>query len=108
MSWLHHIQYWLAVHTGTENEASKYYAFWSGFGSDLGEATLISAVLAVYKSHNCGVKWCPWIGKTPVAGTQHKTCHLHTTLARHHLLRSVHATDFPEQHAMMKDMDIHQ
>jgi len=42
MMWLLH---WLAVHTGTVDEAGPYYGFWSGFGSDLGEAALIGAVI---------------------------------------------------------------
>src|SRR5664280_148148 len=38
------MRHWAAVHTGTLNESGPYYGFWSGFGSDLGEATLITAV----------------------------------------------------------------
>ena len=39
------VRHWLALHTGTlHGGPDLYYNFWSGFGSDLGEATLISAV----------------------------------------------------------------
>ena len=44
------VRHWLALHTGILNGGpDRYYNFWSGFGSDLGEATLISAVgIGVY------------------------------------------------------------
>ncbi len=39
------LRHWFALHTGTlHGGPDVYYNFWSGFGSDLGEATLISAV----------------------------------------------------------------
>lgn len=61
------VQHWLAIHTGTVNESDGYYGFWSGFGSDLGEATLIVTVFgtaaAAYRHHNCHVKGCPWLGR---------------------------------------------
>lgn len=72
--------HWFAVHTGTSQETSVYYAFWSGFGSDLGEVTLISAVVAsvitAYRHHNCHVAGCRRIGK-PVEGTPYLACHIH-------------------------------
>jgi hypothetical protein len=56
--------HWVEVHTGTVNEAGPYYGFWSGFGSDLGEVTLITAVLAsvfsFYRSHECHNEPCHW------------------------------------------------
>ncbi len=44
------IRHWTALHTGILNGGpDRYYDFWSGFGSDLGEATPISAVgIGVY------------------------------------------------------------
>ena len=51
--WWHAVQHWLAVHTGTVNEAGPYYGFWSGFGSDLGELALIGAVYGMLRKHNC-------------------------------------------------------
>ena len=38
------------------------YQWWSGAGSDLGEATLVVAVLGVVKHHNCHHKGCPLPG----------------------------------------------
>ena len=34
------------------------YQWWSGAGSDLGEATIIGAVIATAKHHNCHHKGC--------------------------------------------------
>lgn len=72
--------HWLIVHlsqeTGTSSGASRAYDFWSGFGSDLGEATLVVGVLAAYRHHNCHVKGCPLLGK-PVEGTPYLACPKH-------------------------------
>ena len=37
---------------------SDGYNFWSGIGSDFGEATILLAVLAWWKHRNCQVKGC--------------------------------------------------
>ncbi len=64
-----------------------YYGFWSGFGSDLGEATLVAAVVAGavtgYRKINCHSKGCPRIGHFELEvkhndtdpGTKYKLCH---------------------------------
>ncbi len=72
----HDIWPWLEVHTGTVNESGPYYGFWSGFGSDLGEATIFVGVVAAYRHHNCHVKGCPWLGH-PVEGTPYLACPTH-------------------------------
>lgn len=72
--WLLH---WLAVHTGTVNEAGPFYGFWSGFGSDLGELAIIGGLAAVYRKHNCHVRRCWRLGRHPVAGTAFVTCRKH-------------------------------
>jgi len=77
MSWLLH---WLAVHTGTVDEAGPYYGFWSGFGSDLGEVTLLAAVLGLWHRHNCHDKGCWRIGRHVVDGTP--WCNRHHQAAR--------------------------
>jgi hypothetical protein len=55
------VRHWLAIHTGTlHGGPDLYYNFWSGFGSDLGEATLVTAVgIGVYagvRKVNCHTK----------------------------------------------------
>lgn len=75
-----HGWHWLIIHlaqeTGTSNGASRAYDFWSGFGSDLGEATLIVGVAAAYRHHNCHVKGCPRLGRA-VDGTPYIACPKH-------------------------------
>jgi len=34
------------------------YQFWSGIGSDIGEITLLGALIAVWSKHNCHVHRC--------------------------------------------------
>jgi hypothetical protein len=75
------LRHWVAVHTGTLNESGPYYGFWSGFGSDLGEATLIGAVsVGVYtgvRKANCHTKGCWRIGHHPLEGTPYHLCRHH-------------------------------
>lgn len=80
-------QHWWAVHSGTCAPDIKmcrdqvYYNFWSGFGSDLGEATLVSAVgVGVYtavRKINCHTKGCWRIGHHPLDGTPYTLCKHH-------------------------------
>lgn len=82
-------RHWFAVHTGTlHGGPDLYYNFWSGFGSDLGEATLISAVsLGVYtgvRKVNCHTKGCWRIGHHPLDGTPYILCkHHHPNVPNH-------------------------
>jgi len=76
------LRHWLALHTGTlHGGPDLYYNFWSGFGSDLGEATLISAVgIGVYtgvRKVNCHTKGCWRIGHHPLDGTPYILCRHH-------------------------------
>lgn len=76
------VRHWFAVHTGTlHGGPDVYYNFWSGFGSDLGEATLISAVcVGVYtgvRKVNCHTKGCWRIGHHPLEGTPYILCRHH-------------------------------
>jgi hypothetical protein len=76
------VQHWLALYTGTlHGGPDLYYNFWSGFGSDLGEATLISAVgVGVYagvRKVNCHSKGCWRIGHHPLEGTPYILCRHH-------------------------------
>ena len=76
------VRHWLALHTGTlHGGPDLYYNFWSGFGSDLGEATLISAVgIGVYtgvRKVNCHTKSCWRIGHHPLDGTPYILCRHH-------------------------------
>src|SRR6202046_5037445 len=83
------VRHWLALYTGTlHGGADLYYNFWSGFGSDLGEATLISAVgIGVYtgvRKVNCHTKGCWRIGHHSLEGTPFILCkHHHPNVPNH-------------------------
>jgi hypothetical protein len=83
------LRHWFALHTGTlHGGPDVYYNFWSGFGSDLGEATLISAVcVGVYtgvRKVNCHTKGCWRIGHHPLEGTPYILCkHHHPHVPNH-------------------------
>jgi hypothetical protein len=68
--------WWIEVHTGTVNESGPYYGFWSGFGSDLGEATLLAGLGAAYRHHNCHAERCFRLGRA-VDGTPYVACPKH-------------------------------
>jgi len=76
------VRHWTAFHTGVLNAGpDRYYNFWSGIGSDLGEATLISAVgVGVYtgvRKVNCHTKGCWRIGHHTLDGTPYILCKHH-------------------------------
>ena len=83
------LRHWFALHTGTlHGGPDVYYNFWSGFGSDLGEATLISAVcVGVYtgmRKVNCHTKGCWRIGHHALEGTPYILCkHHHPDVPNH-------------------------
>jgi len=68
--------HWLAVHTGTVNEAGPYYGFFSGFGSDIGEVMIITGMAVGAHHANCHVKGC-WRWGHPVGGLPYRLCHRH-------------------------------
>jgi hypothetical protein len=85
--------HWIEVHTGTVNESGPYYGFWSGFGSDLGEVTLIAAILTpavmAARHSNCHTRGCWRITmhkvKDPQTGVEYRQCHKHhPDLTGHH------------------------
>jgi len=68
--------HWFEVHSGTVNESGPYYGFWSGFGSDIGEATIIVGILAAWRHHSCHVRGCARLGRQ-VPGTPYLACPKH-------------------------------
>ena len=96
------LRHWVALHTGTiHGGPDVYYNFWSGFGSDLGEATLISAVwIGVYtgvRKVNCHTKGCWRIGHHPLDGTPYILCkHHHPGVPNH---GATHERILAEHHA---------
>lgn len=59
--------HWLIVHlsqeSGTSTAGSRAYDWWSGAGSDIGEVTLIGALIASVHHVNCHNKGCLRLGK---------------------------------------------
>jgi hypothetical protein len=87
------VWWWIEVHTGTHYALcgtsacveQPYYNFWSGFGSDIGEATLIAAILGpvivATRHHNCETRGC-WrvtthVIEDPTTHVKHRQCHKH-------------------------------
>jgi hypothetical protein len=79
--WWQEVLHWLWIHTGTGNEPGSYYGFFSGFGSDLQEFTIISVltagIVAFYRKHNCEVTGCRRLGR-------HNTAAGHIVCRKHH------------------------
>jgi hypothetical protein len=71
--WEGELLHWM----GLTNPAGKLYSFWSGIGSDIGEVTIVVAVVGLYRKHNCHVKGCWRMGKHPITGTAFTTCLRH-------------------------------
>jgi hypothetical protein len=75
------VNHWLAVHTGIVDMSGPYYAFWSGFGSDIAEFSLVgAAITGVYqlnRKYNCHQRGCWRIGTHPAAGGQFLLCYRH-------------------------------
>lgn len=91
--WHEPIWWWIEVHTGTVHESGPFYGFFSGFGSDLGEYAILTAVgHGVYlhwQAINCHNPGCWRVGKYPIAGGQYKVCarcHPDGKPERHHIL----------------------
>ena len=63
--------------TGSDDPAGAWYAFWSGFGADLGELALLGAALGLWRKHVCHVKGCWRFARQEVSGTSWRVCHRH-------------------------------
>jgi len=65
---------------GVTNLSGRWYGFWSGFGSDLGEFAIFGGLIAAYRRHTCHVdhpRFCWRPGTHPVAGTPYRACKKH-------------------------------
>ncbi len=70
MGWLLHI-------LGLDNLSGRWYAFWSGFGSDLGEVAIVGGLVSLVRHRTCHVHRCWRLGRHQVAGTPHVVCRRH-------------------------------
>jgi len=74
------IWHWILHFTGTlPLVPNATYNFWSGFGSDIGEVAIISALITIVRHQNCGVKGCYRFGRHEyeMNGVKHKLCRTH-------------------------------
>src|SRR5262245_37380821 len=75
------VNHWLAVHTGIVDMSGPYYAFWTGFGADLAEFSLVgAAVTGLYqlnRKYNCNQRGCWRIGTHSAAGGKFLLCYRH-------------------------------
>lgn len=82
--WLHTAFSTYILHS----EHGNGYQWWSGPGSDLGEATLVGMLLAAYKHHNCRENGCWRLGHAhpdtgqPVCRRHHKNAQAHVQTAQ--------------------------
>jgi hypothetical protein len=112
IAWVLHasvVNHWLAVHTGTVNEPGPYYGFWSGFGSDLAELSILGAIgTGVYqlvKKYNCHEPGCWRVGTHPAAGGQFLLCYHHHPDFRgkrptHEMIERLHNQHVAQQQAL--------
>lgn len=70
MGWLVHI-------LGIDTQTGRWYTFWSGSGSDIGELAILGGLYGLVRKHNCHVHRCPRLGRHPVEGTRYVVCRRH-------------------------------
>jgi hypothetical protein len=79
---------WLLHEIGVRpTSGSGAYAFWSGFGSDIGEVAIIGGLVTVVRRQNCGVQGCWHFGRHEyeMNGIKHKLCaNHHPGIDEHH------------------------
>ena len=69
------ILYFFGIHF--YGSTSQWYNFWSGFGSDIAEFSILAGFVAVYRKHNCHVKGCWRLQRHKVDGTPYVVCRKH-------------------------------
>jgi hypothetical protein len=67
---------WLLHVLGVDNMSGRWYGFWSGFGSDLGEAAILGGLASMVRARNCEVKGCWRLGRHATAAN-HRVCRRH-------------------------------
>jgi len=80
--------HWFLQVTGTDDEAGRWYAFWSGFGADFAEGAIFLSIPACITAtmSNCW-RLALKAGLGRVEGTHYETCHKHTNKEDHAALK---------------------
>lgn len=84
MTWLLHI-------LGVDDVSGRWYGWWSGAGSDIGEVAIIGGLASMVRQHNCEVRRCPRLGR-------HRTAAGHRVCRKHHPDDHLTADQVREQH----------
>jgi hypothetical protein len=94
------VWHWFLQVTGTDDEAGRWYAFWSGFGADFAEGAIFLSILGMYHRHKCQNCWRLALkaGLGRVEGTHYETCHKHTNKEDHAALKEQHRLRHPALH----------
>lgn len=67
---------------GIDDMSGRWYAWWSGSGSDVEELFLLGgAVFALYRRHQCETRRCLRLVRHQTAAGHH-VCHRHSALGR--------------------------
>ncbi len=70
MGWLLHV-------LGVTDVSGRWYGWWSGAGSDIGEIAIVGGLINVARRHNCHVHNCWRVGRHQVTGTTFTVCRKH-------------------------------
>jgi hypothetical protein len=68
---------WLLHLLGVDDVSGRWYGWWSGAGSDLGELALAGGVAAMVRQRTCHVHRCWRLARHGVEGTPHVVCRKH-------------------------------
>jgi hypothetical protein len=68
--------HWLEHILGMDNLSGPVYGFWSGFGSDISELSLVGVMGAHLRAANCEVHGCWRIGRH-LSAAGHRLCRRH-------------------------------
>lgn len=95
-SWL---QYFFGFSAGDGN--GSHYLFWSGAGSDLAYMSFLAGGIALYRKHNCRMRWCWRIGHHPFTdptdSVMRLLCWRHHPDVKHKNLTSGLVTDIQQR-----------
>jgi hypothetical protein len=72
---------WLLHLLGVDNLSGRWYGFWSGFGSDVGEVAIIGGLITMVRHRNCEVHGCWRLGRHATAAG-HRVCRRHHPAGR--------------------------
>ena len=70
MGWLLHV-------LGVDNVSGRWYGFWSGFGSDVGEVAIVGGLITIVRRHTCHIHRLLAHRPSSCAGQHRVVCRMH-------------------------------